>query len=108
VKGSRIETELSRILSPYIGSEYDVLVLGCTHYPFLKPVLHAMMGTGVQILDSGGAVARQVEHILLERGEISKEKSPTSIYVTTGDEKVVSEIFSNLLQHEVSVRHIMV
>lgn len=108
VRGPRIETELSRILSGYIGSEHDVLVLGCTHYPFLKPVLHAMMGAGVQILDSGGAVARQVERILLERSETSKEKSPTSIYVTTGDAKVVSGIFSNLLQHEVSVKHIMV
>lgn len=108
VHGPRIESELTRILSPYLEGDNDVLVLGCTHYPFLKPVLHAMMGTGVQILDSGGAVARQVEHILHERGELSNNKESADAYMTTGDALHVSAIFSTLLQHEISVEHIMV
>ncbi len=108
MNGPIIESELTRILSPYVGGEADVLVLGCTHYPFLKPVLRAIMGGGVQILDSGGAVARQVQHILHERGELSNEKLLEDAYLTTGDAVHVSALFSTLLQHEISVSHILV
>ena len=108
VEGPKITSELYRILSAYKDSNVDVVVLGCTHYPFLKKTLHDMMGTGVEIIDSGGAVARQVEHILKERRECSSTAHPMVEYVTTGDATTVSKIFSKLVQHEISVKHIMV
>ena len=42
----------------------DYLVLGCTHYPYLIPVLKEMLPTTVQIIDSGEAVARQTKAVL--------------------------------------------
>ncbi len=46
----------------------DVLVLGCTHYPLLKPLLGRVMGPEVQLIDSAEETARAVEQVLVERG----------------------------------------
>ena len=48
--------------------EIDTLVLGCTHYPFALPVLRALVGDQVNILETGLPVARQVKKVLAERG----------------------------------------
>jgi len=48
--------------------EIDTLVLGCTHYPFALPVLRALVGDQVTILETGLPVARQVKKVLGERG----------------------------------------
>ena len=44
----------------------DTIVLGCTHYPFLKPLITEIVGPGVQLIDTGEAVARQVVRRLPE------------------------------------------
>jgi len=44
------------------------LVLGCTHYPLLKPLLHRVMGPEVRLIDSGQATAAALEAILIEKG----------------------------------------
>ena len=50
------------------AGEIDTLVLGCTHYPFALPVLRALVGDQVNILETGLPVARQVKKVLAERG----------------------------------------
>ena len=50
------------------AGEIDTLVLGCTHYPFASPVLRALVGDQVNILETGLPVARQVKKVLAERG----------------------------------------
>ena len=44
--------------------QIDTLVLGCTHYPFASGPLRALVGTGVQIIDNGEAIARQTRRLL--------------------------------------------
>ena len=44
------------------------MILGCTHYPLIGPLLQRMLGRGVEIVSSGTAIARQVEHVLGSRG----------------------------------------
>jgi glutamate racemase len=51
-------------LSPLTGPGADHLVLGCTHYPHLSPLIRELTGPGVAVLDSGAAVARQVRRRL--------------------------------------------
>ncbi len=46
----------------------DTVILGCTHYPLVRPLLQRMLGRGVDIITSGSAAARQVEHALGSRG----------------------------------------
>jgi glutamate racemase len=44
-------------LKPVIAEQIDTLVLGCTHYPLLKPLLHDILGKGVKLIDSAEAMA---------------------------------------------------
>jgi glutamate racemase len=48
-----------RYTAPLLRQGADVLVLGCTHYPFLKAVIQAEVGSGITLLDTGAAVARR-------------------------------------------------
>lgn len=57
---------LHQILSPAIEQYADSLVLGCTHYPFLKPAIESLFGEQLTLIDSGQAVARQTSRILLQ------------------------------------------
>ncbi len=55
-------------LAPLEEHASDTLILGCTHYPLLKPVIQAEMGAGVSLIDSGEETARTVFDLLAERG----------------------------------------
>ena len=58
------------------AGEIDTLVLGCTHYPFASPVLRALVGDQVNILETGLPVARQVKKVLAERGLLALVDMP--------------------------------
>ena len=49
-----------RYLAPLLDADVDTLVLGCTHYPLLKPILQRVVGAGVRLVDSAETVAREV------------------------------------------------
>jgi glutamate racemase len=59
---------LRRYVTPLVDRGADTLVLGCTHYPFLRGALADLVGPDVYIVDSGKAVARQVERVLDAEG----------------------------------------
>lgn len=62
--GPRVQALVERHVAPLRAAGADVLVLGCTHYPFLRPVIERVAGGGVQVIDTGQAVARQVQRVL--------------------------------------------
>jgi glutamate racemase len=53
---------------PLREAKVDTVILGCTHYPLISPMLQRMLGPSVKLISSGGALARQVEHALSTRG----------------------------------------
>lgn len=55
---------LSRYVHPLLAAGCDTLILGCTHYPFLKPLLRELVPANVHILDTGHAVARHLARCL--------------------------------------------
>ncbi|KJD32475.1 glutamate racemase [Tamlana nanhaiensis] len=55
---------LKQYLQPMIDANIDYLVLGCTHYPYLMPLLIKLLPQHVKIIDSGAAVARQTKSVL--------------------------------------------
>jgi glutamate racemase len=61
------ETLLRSYLPPMMDRGIDQLVLGCTHYPFLAPLIKRIMGPEVALIDPAPAVARQVGRVLDER-----------------------------------------
>ncbi|MCB0764871.1 MAG: glutamate racemase [Flavobacteriales bacterium] len=55
-------------LEPMMDRNIDVLVLGCTHYPFVRPLIERIVGPAVRVIDPAPAVARQVARILERDG----------------------------------------
>jgi glutamate racemase len=55
-------------LKPLLAENIDTLVLGCTHYPLLKPLLREVVGQAVSLVDSAEAMAEQAAQVLSEQG----------------------------------------
>ncbi len=74
-------------LAPLTAAGVGALVLGCTHYPLLKPLLQRVMGPGVRLIDSGEETARVVASALRERGLEAPAGGPaTHRFVVSDDE----------------------
>ena len=83
-------------LSPMIEANIDYLVLGCTHYPYLMPLLVEMLPSNVKIIDSGEAVARQTKAILEKNNLLNTKKSKAkNQFFTNGNVEVLDNILNN-------------
>ena len=84
---------LQNYLEPMLEAEIDCLVLGCTHYHFLTPILKQLLPVHVKIIDSGKAVARQTMSVL-EKNMLLNEKPSvkTNRFYTNGKEKVIASL----------------
>ena len=77
----------------------DTVILGCTHYPLIAPMLQRMLGRGVRIVTSGAPVAHQVEHVLGARGLASPHVGEGDYrFLTTGDVEAFRALGSVFLQ----------
>ena len=94
-KGPVVEKIVSNIFKDR-DPKIDTIVLGCTHFPFLHEAIRAIVGEGTRVLDSGGAVARQVGRVLQSRGEV-ESNGGTFLFYTTGNPKKVSRVAGNLM-----------
>lgn len=83
---------LSDLLKPLIKADIDVLVLGCTHYPFLRPLLLKLLPEHIEVIDSGEAIARRVGYLLKENDILNTayEAEKNMRFYTNKDEKQVS------------------
>lgn len=70
------EQVAERYLRPLLDAGIDTLVLGCTHYPLLKPVLQRVAGPEVRLVDSAEVVAEVVAEGLAERGLEARDQEP--------------------------------
>ena len=64
LEGQEVEALIHKCIDPMLAAGADHIVLGCTHYPFLKPVIEKIAGAGVTVVNPAPAVARQAEKIL--------------------------------------------
>lgn len=88
---------LHQYLDPLLSKGIDTLVLGCTHYPFLIPVIRKICGPAVTVLDTGVAVARQTQRILTEQDLLTSAALPgRDFFYTTGDPDSVKQVFGKL------------
>ncbi len=88
-----MKTLLMVYLKPMIKANIDYLVLGCTHYPYLMPLLLELLPKHVKIIDSGEAVARQTKAIL-ERHNIlnTNNTQPKNKFFTNGKPEVMQSL----------------
>lgn len=76
---------LKKLLLPLKKAQADVLVLASTHYVLLRKQIQACTGSGMTIIDSGLAVARQVKKVLQENKLISRRKKARHLFFTSGN-----------------------
>ena len=103
-----VETEglLRPILTPMLQQNVDTLVLGCTHYPFVMPLLQRMVGDDVAIIDPAPAVARQVRRMVETHCEQAVPGVGVTRFFTTGDPIQFATQIANLLNRQPLVRQL--
>jgi glutamate racemase len=71
IEGDVPELIARQYLTPLVDAGIDALVLGCTHYPLLKPMLSTVLGPDIVLIDSAEEIAHQVKVGLEQRGELN-------------------------------------
>lgn len=66
--GPAVEQTLRRLLSPCLTPDTAAIVLGCTHFPFLRPVMERITGPEVQFFDGSGGTSAQTRRLLAQQG----------------------------------------
>jgi glutamate racemase len=100
LNGSRPRALLERYLQPLLEQSADILVLGCTHYPFLIPLIQRLTGPNVAILDPGPAVARQLRRRLETAKKLAGGgASGDACYFTSGSPEPTAQVMHRLLGH---------
>lgn len=90
---------LKEILQPVVDQGADYLVLGCTHYPFLKSSIQYIFGQKLTLIDSGFAVARQTARILIKNGLLFEHESKESVKIELVVSGQNAEQLRPILQH---------
>jgi len=85
--------------APLRDAGVDTVILGCTHYPLISPLLQRMLGPDVTLVSSGAALARQVEHALSTRS-LGNPRDGEGDYrfLCTGDTAAFAELGTRFLQ----------
>jgi glutamate racemase len=107
--GDQVNQAISEYTKPMITAGADTLVLGCTHYPFLRKAIQNKVGSQITIIDTGKAVAKRTQSLLSNKKRNIANKLPRINIQTTGDLPVLENIFSTLcpsLQHTASLSHL--
>ena len=87
---------LVTFLNPMLEENIDCLVLGCTHYPYLIPILKEILPSNVNIIDSGEAVARQTKTVLEQNNLLTKvNDNPEHLFYTNTDVKVLKDLVND-------------
>lgn len=86
LNGPETRKILEDALQPMLEKSIDTVVLGCTHYPFVIPLIQEIVGENVRVIDPAPSVARQVKRLL----EAGGRKNDASVrgdvkFITTGD-----------------------
>jgi glutamate racemase len=109
--GPETERLLRLYTEPMLARGADTIVLGCTHYPFLRDTLQRIVGPDVTLIDTGAAVARQTVRVLgiaqdhLKVGLDDQSQSDRVSYFSSGDLAVAKRVIAVLMREPVDVVH---
>src|SRR2546427_621686 len=101
---ARATETVRSVCAPLREARVDTVILGCTHYPLIRPLLQRLLGPEVVLVSSGAALARQVEHVLSTR-ELGNPRSGEGAYrfLCTGDTHAFHELGTRFLQMPLGV-----
>ena len=105
LQSSETEQLLCQFIAPLLAQGADTLVLGCTHYPFLRDTIAHIAGEGVTLIDPAEAVARELVRRLDESGSLSSASTPGSVrFFTSGDVAQAQAVISHLWDEPLTVQ----
>ena len=95
----RVVATVRGYVAPLREAGVDTVVLGCTHYPLVRPMLQRMLGPDVTIIASGAPLARQVAHVLGARGlAADRTQEGDYAFLCTGDPEHFRTVGTRFLQ----------
>ena len=103
LNGPEMETFLRGILEPMLAAGADTFVLGCTHYPFVQPLIEKIAGPSATVINPAPAIARQLQRVLEERQLLSPELAGAHRFYISGEKGNFERLASGLLGFEVKV-----
>ncbi|MFZ3588370.1 glutamate racemase [Bacillus sp. DJP31] len=107
VESGEYETEetyriVAEELLPIADENIDTLILGCTHYPLLAPIIQEVMGQHVQLISSGSETAREVSTILYHSRLVNKSgQCKDHLFLTTGTKEAFQKVANKLFQQNI-------
>lgn len=107
-EGEEARRIVEETLKPFRNSEIDTLILGCTHYPLLKPIIQEFIGPKVKLISSGEETASEVSAILSYSDLLNNGEQPGEhLFLTTGSNQLFQIIASKWFEHPIhNVQHI--
>ena len=107
IQGNEPRQILEKALHPMLTEGIDTIVMGCTHYPFVIPLIQTITGPEVRIIDPAPAIARQTQR-LLERYQILNPQQETGClqYFTSDDAQKFTALLPVLLGQKGSVEKV--
>ena len=108
--GALVEEVVAEQITPILGPErgIDTLLLGCTHYPLLGPVIRSIIGSEIAVIDSASATASALAALLeMHSLEAPLDRTPSHIQVTTGSVDAFAQVAGRLFdQAFTNVEHL--
>ncbi|HEX2204168.1 MAG TPA: glutamate racemase [Longimicrobium sp.] len=101
-----LRARLAELTAPLKEAGVDTVVLGCTHYLFVRDAIAEALGPDVQILDSGEAIARRVRQVLGEAGRLAEGGVGSLRVLTTGDPAEVAPVVARIWGEPLPVAHV--
>ncbi len=102
--GPKTRAILEGALDPMLAEGIDTVVMGCTHYPFVIPLIEQITGPGVRTIDPAPAIARQIRRVLSEHGLLHPGEIPGTVrFHTSGDPAAMQALLPKLLGEPGSV-----
>ncbi len=97
LEGPATRELVERYVEPLLKRGADTLVLGCTHYPFLRPLLADVAGADVALIETGAAVARRTAQVLGERGLLHDRGTGAERFWSSGDVALAERVIGGYL-----------
>ncbi|HEX8541832.1 MAG TPA: glutamate racemase [Pseudomonas sp.] len=99
-----IRALLQSYVDPLLAEGCDTIILGCTHYPFLKPLLREMIPESISLIDTGSAVARQLQRLLTQSDLLANIPARETLFWTSANPNKFRNILPVLWKKSDSVR----
>ena len=99
LESEALETYLRELFAPF--AKVDAVVLGCTHYPFVRGMIQKVLGEDTKLFDGGEGTARETKRQLMERGFLNPSKECGKVrFENSAKEERLLALCEELLNYE--------